>query len=78
MSHSAVRGKFRVDEVTRRAWNPQAAEVTLSAVYTGNAEDNTFAEATPSGKISMTITNIDAVDKLPIGAYFYVDFIPVV
>ena len=79
MSHPAVRGKFRVNEVTRRAWNSEGAEIVLDAVYTGNPEDNTFAESTPSGKITMTITttNADAVEKLPIGKYFYVDFIPV-
>jgi hypothetical protein len=74
---AVVRGKFKVTEITRRHWNTAAAEVKLEAQYTGSAEDNTYSEATPQASISMTITNAAAVDKLPLGASFYVDFIPV-
>jgi len=69
-----VRGKFKVTEITRGAWNPKAAQVKLEAVYTGTPEDNSFSEATPSAQITMLVTNASAVDKLPLGKSFYVDF----
>ena len=74
-----VRGKFTVTAVTNRSSTSTYVEVELNAVYgeSSNAEDNTYSAASPSGKITMTITNPDAVAKLPIGGVFYVDFTPV-
>jgi hypothetical protein len=75
---SDVRGKFAVSKVTNHSATSTYVEVELNAVYGGstNAEDNSYSAATPSGKITMTITNPDAVAKLPIGGVFYVDFTP--
>jgi hypothetical protein len=75
---SDVRGKFFVSKVTNHSATSTYVEVELNAVYGGstNAEDNSYSAATPSGKITMTITNPDAVAKLPIGGVFYVDFTP--
>lgn len=54
-------------------------EVKMQAVYGGstNAEDNTYASATPSGSITLQITNKALVGKLNPDDVFYVDFIPV-
>lgn len=71
-----VRGKFKVTEIKRTHWNQTLAEVKLEAVYSGSPEDNTYAEATPSGSIVMQITNPEAIEKLPLGKSFYVDFTP--
>jgi len=75
---SDVRGKFFVSKVTNHSATSTYVEVELNAVYGGstNAEDNSYSASTPSGKITMTITNPDAVAKLPIGGVFYVDFTP--
>ena len=75
---SDVRGKFAVSKVTNHSATSTYVEVELGAVYGGstNAEDNSYSAATPSGKITMTLTNPDAVAKLPIGGVFYVDFTP--
>ena len=75
---SDVRGKFSVSKVTNHSATSTYVEVELNAVHGGstNAEDNSYSAATPSGKITMTITNPDAVAKLPIGGVFYVDFTP--
>jgi len=75
---SDVRGKFSVSKVTNHSATSTYVEVELNAVYGGstNAEDNSYSAATPLGKITMTITNPDAVAKLPIGGVFYVDFTP--
>ena len=69
-----VRGKFTVTSIKRSSWNPKAAEVELQARYSNNPEDQTYSEATPSAHITMHITNEAAIDKLPLGKAFYVDF----
>jgi hypothetical protein len=72
-----VRGKFTVTAVTTRSANSTYVEVEMSAIYSQSPEDNSYSAATPQGSIKMTITNPDAVAKLPIGGQFYVDFTPV-
>jgi hypothetical protein len=72
-----VRGKFKVTAVTQRDSYAPYVEIEMSAVYTGSPEDNSYASATPSGSIKMTVTNPEAIDKLPVGKSFYVDFTPV-
>lgn len=73
----SVRGKFKVQRITRDAWNPEGGIVKLEAVYTGTPEDNTYSAATPCGSIEMTVTNPAAYEKLSLGKSFYVDFTPV-
>ena len=73
-----VRGKFRVVQITRNHWNKTHAQVELDAQYDPTIpEDRKFAEATPSGKISMYISNPAAIEKLELGKAYYVDFVPV-
>jgi hypothetical protein len=49
-------------------------EVTLSAVYTGSCENESFAESTPTGSIVMSISNPACKDEFVVGSYYYVDF----
>ncbi len=72
-----VRGKFTVTSVTDRSATSCYKEITLDAQYSQSPEDNSYASSTPSGKITMTITNPSAVEALPIGGVFYVDLTPV-
>ena len=74
---AVVRGKFRVTRITRNYYNQGAAEIELSAVYSTNPEDQSYAAATPSANIVMSVTNPDAIEKLPLGKSFYVDFTPI-
>lgn len=71
-----MRGKFNVDTVEKVK---HAETIKLSAVYGGstNAEDNTYSAATPSGSITMTVTNKELWGKINPGDRFYVDFSPV-
>ncbi len=71
-----MRSKMRVASITK---NSYSETVEFQAVFGGstNAEDNTYASATPSGSIKLQIDN-----KALHGAYqpddtFYVDFTPV-
>ena len=41
------------------------------------AEDVSFSKATPSGRIEMQIDNPTAIERMPAGKVFYVDFTPV-
>jgi hypothetical protein len=67
-----VRGKFTV--VSHKKYSGDSVEVELNAVYGNSPEDNTYSLATPSGHITMYVTNPAAIEKLPIGQAFYVDF----
>lgn len=51
-----VRAKMQVQEVVSNEWSDV---VKFSCVYggTSNAEDNSFAKATPSGKLELQIDN---------------------
>lgn len=71
-----VRGKFRVTKHVKHAQDNSYVEIELQAQYSNTPEDNTYAKATPSGSINMTVTVPEVVDALPIGKTFYVDFSP--
>jgi hypothetical protein len=72
-----VRGKFKVTEITRSHHNPAAAKIKLEAVYSNSPEDNSYSAATPNGTIQMYLNNPAAIDDLPLGKSFYVDFTPI-
>jgi hypothetical protein len=75
---TVVRGKFMVTEITEMSWSKTARKVVLTPQYdTSIPEDQRYAQATPSGRIEMTIDNPPALAALPIGKQFYVDFSPV-
>lgn len=52
----AVVARFYVAQITRNAYNPDAAVVTLNAVGRG-PENKAWASATPSANLTMTINN---------------------
>lgn len=71
----SVRAKFYVQEITRRAYNPDAIDVKLAAVCRG--EDNkAWASATPNGSMTMSILNGAASEQFVLGDEFYLDFTP--
>lgn len=82
-----VRAKMTVSEIRRFngvVRNPETGSydatelqaVKLSAVATGSPEDNTFAAATPSATLDMSITNPETVGFFELGQAYYVDFTP--
>jgi hypothetical protein len=74
-----VRAKFTVTAITRNSWdNGRGARITLAPQYDSSIpEDQRFAKATPSGEFWMQVDNPAAIDALPLGHTFYVDFTPV-
>jgi len=76
---SDVIAKFRVDSVEHFHHPPKSHSVKLSAVYPSkddvNMEENKrFSEATPSGQITMFISNPAVYDTFHPGDEFYVEF----
>lgn len=55
----SVVARFYVSEITRRAYDPGAVQVTMQAVGRGE-ENKAWASATPSGQVTMAIKNGDA------------------
>lgn len=74
-----TRCKFNVQSVKKYSGNFE--EVELSAVYDnspGNQEENqSFSAATPSGKLTITVSNPKVVGTFVPGKNYYLDLIPV-
>lgn len=78
---TAVRAKFVVNSVTyRQHWGADKSKrigtIELSVVSGGSEEDKRFFAATPGGSIKLDTINQAAIDALPLGQAFYVDFTP--
>jgi hypothetical protein len=79
---SAMRAKVHVTNVTKPYDGAELVE--MSPVVSGEtfgpngeSENNTYARYTPSGAISLTITNPALHGKFERGQELYVDFTPV-
>ena len=83
-----VRAKMAVNEIRRyrgTVRNPETGNwdscemqaVKLNAVAGGTPEDNTFAQATPTATVDISITNPETVGFFDLGESYYVDFVPV-
>lgn len=76
----SVRAKFVVQSVTyRQHWQDKSRRigtVELSVVSGGSDEDKAFFAATPGGSIKLDTVNEAAIEALPLGKAFYVDFTP--
>lgn len=69
-----VRGKFTCTKVVSTSYGK---EVGFWALYSNNPEDNNYSAATPSGHITMTVSNPSAQEFFVEGKAYYLDFIPV-
>jgi len=69
-----VRAKFRCDSVTKHSYGHET--VKFAAVSSGNKEDNSFSEATPSATLEMTVSNKAVHGAFVPGASYYCDFTP--
>lgn len=65
----SVRAKFKCQGNTN-------GTVSLLAVTDGSEENKAFWQYTPSGSISLTITNPAAMNQFEAGKEYYVDFTP--
>lgn len=65
--HSFARTEYESTGVPYR-------EITLSAVCDGSEENRSFADATPTGTITFTLSNLALADLFKPGENYYVDF----
>jgi hypothetical protein len=73
-----VRAKFRVMSVAQDVYQSAARTIKLAPHYDDAIpEDQRFAQATPTGELTMYVNNPRAVAELELGKYFYLDFVPV-
>lgn len=68
------RAKMTVESVTSTEYNDR---VKFNAKYTNSPEDNSYAKATPSGSIELSIDNPALRGTIKPGQVYYVDFAPV-
>ena len=69
----STRAKFECISVTDYG---ASKEVKLNAVYSGskNAEDNQFSKSTPTGNVTMNVSNPAVFDFFKPGSKYYLDF----
>jgi len=69
----SFRVKFMVQSITD--YGGDALSVSFAAIYDPTIpEDANFTKWTPTGSITMSITNRDVIARLKPGVKFYVDF----
>lgn len=73
-----VRGKFTLFQITQNHYSPQARTLVFNAVCNdGTPENERFHKASPSGTLTMTVDNPEALAKFELGKSYYLDFSPV-
>jgi len=72
-----VRAKMRVTAVTKTEYGAELVEPQAVYADKTNAEDNTFAKATPSASCKMQVDNEKVHGAFIPGKKYYVDFTPV-
>jgi hypothetical protein len=72
----SVRAKFLCTKASSPS--PGQTDIELKPVYSDDPEheNKAFWEATPSGKIEMSILNAPAAEAFAAGQEYYVDFSP--
>jgi hypothetical protein len=69
-----VRAKFVVDKIGKTRYG--YGEIKLSPVSGGSEENKQFWQYTPSGEITLNVSNPAALEKFEVGKEYYVDFTP--
>lgn len=77
METAKIRAKFTVTTITRHHLF-QGVQVTLTPVFDpGESNENRqFWQATPAGKIELSISNPESAEVFELGESYYVDFVP--
>jgi hypothetical protein len=74
-----IRAKMQCSSVTDQTYGPDGAKdgesVRLDAVYGADGSSNAqWSKYTPSGTVTMLISNPDAWGKVKAGRFYFVDF----
>ncbi|MES2705129.1 MAG: hypothetical protein V4726_00870 [Verrucomicrobiota bacterium] len=66
-----MRAKFKIDSITRTEYGDT---LKMSPVSNGQKEDNTYSKFTPSGSLTMEITNPELIGTFTPGETYHMDF----
>jgi len=73
----AVRAKFRCSSKTPETFDPSIVRVQFDAVYGDGTDNAEWSKWTPSGNLSMQITNPGAHEQFEVWKSYYLDITPV-
>lgn len=68
-----IRAKFRCNNTDQQPWGEN---VELSAVTSDTPENKEWSEATPSGNLTMNISNPSAQGQFKRGEEYFIDITP--
>jgi hypothetical protein len=71
---SKMRTKFKVEQVRPCSWDDNIEELFLIPVTDGSEENKSFSKFTPSGLLSLHISNPNLLGRFHTGQEYYVDF----
>lgn len=74
-----VRAKFRCMSIQHiHTGNPDAsvANIALAPVWEQDGVNRKWSQATPQGKLEMTITNAEAIGAFELGREYFLDISP--
>lgn len=77
MSVTTARCKFTVESVTLHAYGGRSVVLATHYDEALSKEDRAFSTATPTGKMTVDITNAKVFDVFRPGAKVYVDVTPI-
>ncbi len=67
-----MRAKMKLISIAE--YEGQLKELKFNAVHGDSPEDNSYAQATPSGELRLSVTNLPAIEGMKIGDKFFLDF----
>ena len=68
-----VQAKFRCDSKTSDLFDASVVQVQFSAVYGDGEANKEWSKWTPSGKLTMQITNPAANEQFEVGKEYYLN-----
>lgn len=77
---SDIRARFTLQSIEQHATSGEDechCNVKFTAVTASNDDCKSWAKWTPSGELTMTITNPSAMKKLEVGTDYFLDLTPV-
>lgn len=69
-----IQAKFFVKTITRHAHDLDSAQIDLMAVTRGQGDNASWSKYTPSGTLTMYVTNPDAVSEFELGKEYLITF----
>ena len=68
---------FKCESKTVTSYDPNQWIITFRATNKSDGDNRDWSKWTPSGSLSMTVTNMDAVSAFEVGAFYKLTFEPV-